>query len=211
MDMLLKRVKGQVSDTDYDYLQVVDTNVKRLLVLANELIDLSRLETGQVELYRQRIEAADLIQRAVKVVQPEFERRNLRLDVVCPAGVNLWVDPSRMTQVLLNLLTNAYKYTPQGGTLVKVWPDAGRVYIAVSDTGLGIKAADHDRVFQRFFRAGDPRVQKVEGTGLGLNISRQLVELHGGVLTFESEYGVGTVFTMSLPEGEIDESVIDRR
>jgi signal transduction histidine kinase len=103
-------------------------------------------------------------------------------------------------QVLLNLLSNAYKYTAQGGATVEVTHSAEWVTITVKDTGVGIKPADQANMFSRFFRANDQFVQKAGGTGLGLNITKSLIELHGGELTFTSKYGLGTTFQVTLPK-----------
>jgi signal transduction histidine kinase len=106
-------------------------------------------------------------------------------------------------QILLNLLSNAYKYTAQGGATIQVNQFDEGVTIAVSDTGVGIKSADQANIFGRFFRAGDEFVQQVGGTGLGLSITKGLVELHGGNLSFTSQYGVGTTFWVTLPKNGV--------
>jgi len=201
VEILLERIKGQVSEEDYQFMQVVDVNAKRLLELANELVDLSRMEMGKMDIYCQWVDVAELVQNAVKIVRSEFEKRKLSLEIKCADNLtDLYADSSRITQVLLNLLSNAYKYTLEGGATVEVSQTDEWVNITVSDTGVGIKEADQDKLFQRFFRAGDRAIQRVEGTGLGLNISKGLIELHGGRLTFESEYGVGTTFNATLPK-----------
>jgi signal transduction histidine kinase len=172
--------------------------------LANELIDLSRLETGEIELYREWIDLATIIKQAVKVVQQEFISRNLELEVKLEDNLpELYLDKNRILQILLNLLSNAYKYTAQGGTTIQINQLDEWVTIAVSDTGVGIKPADQANIFGRFFRAGDEFVQQVGGTGLGLSITKGLVELHGGNLSFTSQYGIGTTFWVALPKNGV--------
>jgi signal transduction histidine kinase len=117
----------------------------------------------------------------------------------------LYVDRNRILQVLLNLLSNAYKYTSEGGATIKVTQSDEWVNIDVIDTGVGIKEIDKAKMFDRFFRANDRQVQQAGGTGLGLNISKGLTELHGGRLSFDSEYGVGTEFTVTLPKNGVGE------
>lgn len=112
----------------------------------------------------------------------------------------LYLDRNRILQVLLNLLSNAYKYTAQGGATIEVTQSDQWVTIAVADTGVGIKPADQANMFSRFFRAHDQIVQQAGGTGLGLSITKGLIELHGGELTFTSHYGSGTTFQVTLPK-----------
>ncbi len=190
-----------LSDTGKEYLQTIDISIKQLLNLANELIDLSRLESGEIELYREQVFLPPIIKQAAKMVRQEFASRNLTLQVEVEENLpQLYVDKNRVLQILLNLLSNAYKYTPQGGATLRVSQDEAWVTIKVSDTGVGIKPSDQANMFSRFFRANDRHVQRAGGTGLGLNITKGLTELHGGALTFTSQYGVGTTFQATLPK-----------
>lgn len=199
--VLMDTEKDNISANGYEYLQTITGSIKQLLTLANDLIDLSRMETGEIELYCQWVDLDSIINHAVKMVQQEFAVRNLELKVKLPDSLpQLYLDKNRILQVLLNLLSNAYKYTAQGGTTIEVTHSDKWVNIAVIDTGVGIKEADQVKLFSRFFRANDRFVQKVGGTGLGLSISKGFTELHGGQLTFESEYGVGTTFKIVLPK-----------
>lgn len=201
VNILLNIEKEHLSDTGYEYLQTIDVSIVQLLSLANELIDLSRIEMGEIELYREWVDLTPIVKQAAKMVQQEFASRNLSLEIKLADSLpKLYVDRNRMLQVLLNLLSNAYKYTPKGGATLEISQAEDRVYIAVTDTGVGIKPADKARMFSRFFRADDHVVQRAGGTGLGLNITKGLVELHGGELTFSSEYGVGTTFQVAIPQ-----------
>ncbi len=199
--VLLNTEKDSLSGTGYEYLQTIDGSIKQLLTLANELIDLSRMETGEFELYPEWVDFTAITQQAIKMVQQEFADRNLSLEVKLADNLpKLYLDRNRIMQVLLNLLSNAYKYTAQGGASVEVTQSDEWVNIAVKDTGVGIKPADQANMFSRFFRANDQFVQKAGGTGLGLNITKSLIELHGGELTFTSKYGLGTTFQVTLPK-----------
>lgn len=201
VNVLLQTEKPTISGMGYEYLQTIDVSIKQLLKLANELIDLSRLETGEVDLYRQWVDPAIIVNQAAKIVQQEFASRKLCLEVKVEEDLpQIYVDRNRILQVLLNLLSNAYKYTSEGGAIVEVNQSDEWVQISIADTGVGIKEEDQASMFNRFFRAGDQVVQKAGGTGLGLNISKGLTELHGGELTFESTYGKGTTFRMILPK-----------
>jgi signal transduction histidine kinase len=204
--VLLQTEKDNLSSESYDYLQTIDTSIKQLLQLANELIDVSRMETGEMELYREWVDLGGIIEHAAKIVRQEFASRNLTLEVRFEDNLpKLYLDRSRMLQVLLNLLSNAYKYTMQGGATVEVTQTDTCVHIAVADTGVGMKETDRTNLFNRFFRASDRVVQKAGGTGLGLSITKGLIELHGGALTFESEYGIGTTFRVALPKHKVDQ------
>ena len=201
VDVLLASEKGNLSETGLEYLQTIRVSIKQLIKLANELIDLSRMETGEIDLYPQWVDLETAVQNSARIVRQEYEARHLSLDVKIDADLpELYVDQNRLNQVLLNLLSNAYKYTPQGGATVVVKQTDEWINIEIKDTGLGIKESDQKKMFERFFRASDRSVQRIGGVGLGLNISKGLVELHGGQLTFESQYGVGTTFTVALPK-----------
>ena len=201
VDVLLASEKGNLSETGLEYLQTIRVSIKQLIKLANELIDLSRMETGEIDLYPQWVDLETSVQNSARIVRQEYEARHLSLDVKIDADLpELYVDQNRLNQVLLNLLSNAYKYTPQGGATVEVKQTDEWINIEIKDTGLGIKESDQKKMFERFFRASDRSVQRIGGVGLGLNISKGLVELHGGQLTFESQYGVGTTFTVALPK-----------
>jgi len=201
VDLLLATEKDNLTEAGHEYLQTINISIKELLQLANELIDLSRMETGEVELYRQWVEVPNIVNGAVKIVRQEFTKRNLSLEVTIDDDLpELYLDRTRINQILLNLLSNAYKYTNKGGATVEVHQQNGWVNITVSDTGVGIKESDQQKLFDRFFRADDRTVQKAGGTGLGLSITKGLVELHGGTLTFESTYGEGTTFVVALPQ-----------
>ena len=204
VSVLLETEKNTLSERGYEHLLTIDVSIKQLLKLANELIDLSRMETGEIDLYCQWVDIGALVKNAAKIIEQEFMSRNLSLTVNLAQYLpKLYVDRNRILQILLNLLSNAYKYTNQGGATVEVTQSDEWVNISVIDTGIGIKEADKARMFDRFFRASDRFVQKAGGTGLGLNISKGLTELHGGKLNFDSEYGVGTTFTVSLPKNGV--------
>jgi signal transduction histidine kinase len=201
VSVLLQTERESLSSEGYEYLQTIDVSIKQLLQLANELIDVSRMETGEIELYREWIDLTPIIKQALKIIRQEFMSRQLRLEVKFASNLpDLFLDKNRVLQILLNLLSNAYKYTKEGGATVEVTQDETWVYVAVIDTGVGMKEADQTNLFGRFFRASDRLVQQAGGAGLGLNITKGLVELHGGKLTFESQYRVGTTFRIALPK-----------
>lgn len=206
VDILLDPELEKLSATGRKYLAIIDTNIKRLLSLANDLIDMSRLEVGEIALYCRWTEPGPVVLAAVDTVKQEFERRGLSLAVqIDPDLPPLYLDRNRIIQVLLNLLTNAYKYTVEGGATVKVSRVDEAVEIEVADTGVGMTEEEQAHLFERFFRARRDVVQKAEGSGLGLVIARGLVELHGGTIECRSEYNAGTTFKISLPVTRVPE------
>ena len=149
------------------------------------------------------LRAADLAEIAGYAVQefrPEAERRHIQLTLSAPAVVSADVDSARIAQLLGNLISNAVKFTPDGGRVeVRLGADAGQAVLAVADTGVGIPAADRERVFERFFRTAIATRQVIPGTGLGLAIARDITNAHHGTITVESQEGRGSTFTVRLP------------
>ncbi|MFB0546113.1 MAG: GAF domain-containing protein, partial [Anaerolineae bacterium] len=201
---------GEVSEAQRDFLRVITSNVDRMDALVRDLLDLSRIETGRLRLKKEPVAIRTLVQEVLQAIQGEIEARELNLTLDVPEDLPLvWGDQARLTQVITNLMSNAYKYTPAGGSIaIKCQVSSGAVQepsdrdfvtISVSDTGIGISAEDQARVFTEFFRADDPLVQEAGGTGLGLSITKRLVEMHGGRIWFESEPGQGSTFHIALP------------
>jgi CheY-like chemotaxis protein len=207
LDLLLIGASGQINKQQASFLEIAKGNAERLHSMVSDLLDISRIESGKVELDVQVVEVPQVVQQAVALVQPEFDERNLDLAVDIPPDLpEIFGDPGRISQILLNLLSNAYKYTPEGGATVRVRVDGEVLRIDIIDTGLGISKADQDKLFTRFFRAEDTNVRQQTGTGLGLNITQSLVEMHGGEIYVESELGEGSTFgfTLPLPPGLIE-------
>ncbi len=206
VDLLSDIESESLSETGRKYLGIVGVNIRQLLSLANDLIDMSRIEVGELALYAEWAELEPIVTGAVDTVRPEFEKRDLRLDVeVEPDLPLLYFDRHRITQVLLNLLTNAYKYTVEGGATVKVTHFNNTVQVVVRDTGVGMTEEEQTHLFERFFRSNSEVVQRAGGSGLGLTIAKSMIELHGGTISFTSTYNVGTAFTVSLPVAEVPE------
>src|SRR5215467_5528404 len=191
----------RMDDEERESLTIVKKNADRLLVLINDLLDLSRIEAGRVDLHRTSLDLTCLISEVARSLRPliEAKRQRLRLDLgdALPA---VWADADRVTQILTNLISNAHKYTPvEGSITVAARPDDGFVRVDVSDTGIGLSPEDQAQLFTKFFRAHDRSPQAGGGTGLGLVITRLLVELHGGRITVRSAQGQGSTFSFSLP------------
>jgi PAS domain S-box-containing protein len=182
------------------FTEVIERNAERLLRLVGDLLFLSRVQSGQLAVERHDTDLADIAVQTVQEIQPEAERKQIDLVLTAASVRSSGVDPGRIAQLLGNLLSNAVKFTPRGGRVeVRVDRDGDEAVLTVSDTGVGIPAADRDRVFERFFRGAGATQQVIPGTGLGLAISRAIVDAHGGRITLDSEEGRGATFTVWLP------------
>lgn len=177
----------------------METEIDNLTQLVNELLELSRIESGKVPLSFHRIKPCDLLNPAYERMSLQAERAGLELVLDCPAELPaVFADPPRISQVLINLIHNAVKFTPPGGKIaVSAYQDLDQIVFFVRDTGVGIARKDLDRIFERFYKAD--RARSGGGTGLGLSIARHMIESHGGSIWAESEEQIGSTFYFSLP------------
>jgi signal transduction histidine kinase len=197
---------GELTDRQRDFLNIITANVDRMDRLVADLLDVSRIEAGRLRLDMQPVDLREVIDTVLQSVETQIAAKKLALQLEVPEKLPpVLGDHGRLIQVITNLVSNAYKYTPEGGKihikadgLAAALP-SGRLTISVRDTGLGIAPEDRQKIFTKFFRAEDPQVRDVPGTGLGLSITKSLVEMHGGEIWFESEVGKGTTFAFTLP------------
>lgn len=182
------------------YAEVIQRNSQRLLRLVEDLLFLSQSHSGTMHVELRSADLAEIAEGAVEEMRPEAERKHIAL-VFSPACVpRLPVDATRIAQLLGNLISNAVKFTPNGGKVeVKVGTEADRAVLAVTDTGVGIPAADRDAIFDRFFRSAIATQQVIPGTGLGLTIAKNIVTAHHGTITVDSDEGRGSTFRILLP------------
>lgn len=187
-----------------DFLRIIRDHALRLGRLTDELLRLSQIEAGKLELSFHPVALAELIEGCVETVQLKSHRKQLTLQVHCPSALPpVLGDAGRLREVLQNLLDNAVQYTPPGGRItVRAHSADHQVSVAVSDTGPGIPPEEQERVFERFYRGDAARSREGGGSGLGLAIARQLVEAHGGRMAVKSEVGRGSTFTFLLPVGQ---------
>jgi two-component system, NtrC family, sensor kinase len=191
---------GPVNQKQDEYLDDILSSGNHLLSLINDVLDLSKVEAGQVELEVASFSLREALERGVVMVREPASKRGLALALELAPDVDLVDgDERRLRQVVFNLLSNAVKFTPEGGSIVVASARVdGEVRVSVTDTGPGIVAADRERIFEEFQQT-DVGVQQREGTGLGLALSKRLVELHGGRIWVESEHGHGSCFVFTLP------------
>ena len=181
-------------------LTVILRNSQHLSALIDDVLDLSQIEAGRMALTKERVGLPEIIEEAVTAVRPLYESKGLYLQVeVAPGLPSLFCDRTRIREVLLNLLSNAGRFTEQGGVRLRAWQEGNTLAVSVTDTGPGIAAKDKDRLFQPFQQL-DGSIRRLHaGSGLGLAISKAFVELHGGHMDLESARGAGTTFTFRLP------------
>lgn len=191
-------------ELDNTKVSLLYDEVIRLQGLVKELQDLGRLEAGQIKLEKSPINLEQFTTNLKALLEAEAAARNIELIIdLSPQLKTFWADPQRLKQIILNLLSNAFRYTPERGKVIfKVYPNNGQIYFEIIDTGPGIKKEDLPYIFQRFYRADKSRDRTTGGTGLGLAIAKGYVEAHGGKINVESEIGQGTKFIVSLPQDQ---------
>ncbi|MBN1200372.1 MAG: response regulator [Anaerolineae bacterium] len=200
-ELVTNRTYGELTDPQVDRLQKVMRSGRLLLELINDVLDLSKIEAGRLNLTLVRVPTADLLDGLLSDFEPQAAEKGLKLVRGYSGLPALWVDEVRARQILSNLLSNAIKFTERGAVIVRghFAVEQREVILSVTDTGPGIAPADQERVFEAFSQAGDPLTRQHEGTGLGLTIARHLTQMHGGRIWFESTLGQGTTFHVALP------------
>jgi GAF domain-containing protein len=199
-EVLTERMFGELNDKQAEYLRDIHASGTHLLSLINDILDLSKIEAGRMELERSDFSLPTAIDNALTLVRERATRRGITLGAAIHDGIGeVSGDERKIRQVLLNLLSNAIKFTPEGGRIeVKAVPEDGAVEVSVHDTGVGIAQEDQEAVFEEFRQVG-ASAAKQEGTGLGLALCRKFVELHGGTIWVTSAVGAGSTFTFTLP------------
>ena len=207
-EVLGEEMFGAVNPKQAEYLEDINSSGKHLLALINDILDLSKIEAGKIELELSPIDMEAALADAMTLLRDRATKSSVVLALQCPEPIGTWIaDVRKFKQIMVNLLSNAVKFTPSGGQVtVRAERIAGEVRIAVSDTGIGIRPQDQELVFEAFRQATGDYLQKSEGTGLGLALTRRFVELHGGRLSLQSEPGHGSTFTFNLPRRELEQT-----
>jgi signal transduction histidine kinase len=211
-DLLRKGQLGAINEAQLSFLNTILSNVGRMDTLVADLSDMSKIEAGQLRLELGMVSIADAVDEVARSLKGQITAKDQTLRMQIPEDIPpVWADYTRLVQVLTNLVSNAHKYTPEGGD-IRVWAErttiqhdaeslSEGVHVAVQDNGIGIGPEDQEGIFQKFFRSEDEKARQAPGTGLGLNISKNLVELQGGRIWFESELRQGTIFHFVVPVG----------
>lgn len=205
--MLIMGIGGELTEMQMQFVEVIDSNADRMGKLVNDLLEISRLEAGRTKLDLAPVDLREVVDETVANTRAEIEARQHTLEVdVSDDLPPVLGDAKRLVQILTNLVSNAYRYTPDGGTIRiaangREYPElpSGHLCVGVSDTGIGMSPQELVRLEGSFFRADRALVREQPGTGLGVSIARNLVELHGGELVVESEVGQGSTFRFTLP------------
>jgi len=201
-DLLLDRVDGDITEDQENSLTKVHNNAKNLLTLINDVLDMSRIESGRVELDLREVDLQDIIQTTVSSLEPMIHKKALIIDTDVDENLPLaYADPDKVRQVITNLLGNAIKFTSEGRIVLSARPSQQPkfVEICISDTGMGIREKDFDKLFDMFTPLDISATRPYGGVGLGLSISKGLVEMQGGNIWVESKYGEGSKFYFTLP------------
>ncbi|HEY83729.1 MAG TPA: hybrid sensor histidine kinase/response regulator [Chloroflexi bacterium] len=206
-DLLLAGTAGTLNDMQLTFLKTISANVGRMATLVSDLSDISRIEAGRLKLEFEALSIADVVDDIVRSSRQQIEARKQRVGVeIAENLLPVWGDRNRISQVLSSLLSNAYKYSSEGGEItIRVKNglasdgNSAEAHLEIQDTGVGIHPEDREKVFEKFFRAKDGAVRDETGGGLGLSIAKNLVEMQGGRISFESKVGKGTTFYVTFP------------
>jgi signal transduction histidine kinase len=199
-ELILDCIYGEVPTKMRGVLERVQSNGKHLLGLINDVLDLSKIEAGQLTLSVADYSVKQLVHNVFAAVESLAQEKKLALKVELPNNLPTGRgDERRLTQVLLNLVGNAIKFTDKGEVAIKASASNGAYTLSVCDTGPGIAPADQAKIFEEFQQADSSATKKKGGTGLGLSIARRIIELHGGKLWVDSEVGHGATFSFTVP------------
>jgi signal transduction histidine kinase len=205
VEIMLMGASGELNEQQRRFLEIVKGNTERLNVLVNDLLDVSKIEAGRVVLSLQPVDLREIADEVIEEAQRRSrdENKPINFQLEAPKGLpRVLADPVRIRQVLVNLVNNSYNYTPENGQVnVRIHPVDGEVQVDVQDNGIGINVNDQARIFERFYRGEDPLVLATAGTGLGLALSKILIEMHHGRIWFQSSgvRGEGSLFSITLP------------
>jgi signal transduction histidine kinase len=209
-ELISQGAAGPINDLQSNFLSIIRINVNRMATLVSDLTDISRIETGRLHLEFGAIDLHEVTTEVIHSLQSQLEDKGQDVQITLPEGLpHVWADRTRLIQVMTNLLSNAHKYSLENTTIrlsayesSNEWDAHGVpevVLIRVEDEGLGISPEDQTRIFQKFFRSEHPKVRENTGTGLGLHITRSLIEMQGGKIWFESQIDQGTTFYFTVP------------
>ena len=200
---LLNRNSEPADEKEAETRREIEANSRALLLMINDILEMSRLDAGRIEMNRETVDLGDIAGMVQAVVQPLANRKNIAFAYEIDPDVPLiTADFEKLRHVLENLCGNAVKFTPEGGDVrlsISWHPECGQVWLRVADTGIGIAKKDQRRIFDRFVQADSSASRRYNGTGLGLSLAKEYAEMHGGTISVESELGHGSVFAVRIP------------
>ncbi len=212
-ELLIGGKVGPINEMQANFLNTIRSNVERMSTLVSDLNDISKIEAGRLRLDFRTVELNDVLEEVLRSSRRQIEEKRQTVEVQLPDRLPpVWADRTRLAQILTNLVSNAYKYTPEEGRILigaevasNRWDVDGPgqvIHVWVSDNGIGISPEDQPKIFQKFFRSEDYKAREAPGTGLGLSITKNLVEMQGGRIWFESEFRKGATFHFTIPIAE---------
>ncbi len=207
-DLMNAGLAGPLSDQQKQFLEVIRRNLTRMSSLISDLSDINHIESGRMKFDRKPFDLREVVADVADSLRERINTRQQSLHIDIEDELPLvFADATRIGQVISNLMSNANKYTPEGGEIVvRAWPNGRSAYVSIQDNGLGISEEDQQKLFTQFFRAEDKAVREQPGWGLGLSIVRRMVEAQDGEITFESELGTGSTFTFTIPLAKMEGS-----
>jgi PAS domain S-box-containing protein len=199
-ELLTEQLEGPLGEKQQRFVGHILQDARHLLELINEILDISKIESGRLELKRESFDFSQCLEEVLAGIRHQAATKNIALENQNRFHDSLYADRLRVKEILYNLLSNAVKFTPEGGRVwVEAFSEGDILHVSVSDTGIGIPEEEHPSIFEKFYQVGDAAGGVREGTGLGLPITKHLVELHGGAINVESRPGQGSSFRLTFP------------
>lgn len=199
LKLLLDRIVGDITPKQAEVLNTVKANVERLIRLTNNILDISKIEAGKMEMNNTSFDLPALIREIASCFNTEFKKKNLEVIMDMPDKITIYADLDKIEQVFTNLLSNALKFTDKGKITISARDTKDMIECTVSDTGAGISREDLPKIFDKFLRFGPRSLPAIKGTGLGMYITKSMIELHNGRIWAESELGRGTRISFTIP------------
>jgi signal transduction histidine kinase len=200
-DVILERISGEINNEQEKYLSNVKSSAMHLLNLINDILDISKIEAGKLELDIEDVNLGKIINQVDIMVKLMYKKKDLKFEIMkIDKNKFIRIDRKRFIEILYNILSNAIKYTKEGGVKLEILENEDECVFNIIDTGIGIAKKDFNIVFKEFKRVKSDYTNSIEGTGLGLPLTKKLIELHGGNIFFTSELGKGSTFTFTIPQ-----------
>jgi signal transduction histidine kinase len=200
-DILIEESYGTLTIDQKDFLNDIKSSAEHLLEMINKILDLSKIEAGELKLKLSQINLRLIIDQTLSIIKPIYAKKNIEFELIrISKDIEIIADPMRLKEILFNLFSNAIKFTPKGKVSLELSENKREWIISISDTGIGIEEKDFDIIFKEFKRVDSKFVSSIQGSGLGLTLTKKLIELHEGRIFFKSKYGKGSTFTFTIPK-----------
>jgi len=202
-DLLLEGIYGELNDKQLEYLEDIRSSAQYQFEMIKQILDITKIESGKLILNKERFSLKNIINQVISTLKPLYSKKGLKIKIEgLDSDKEIYADPIRFKEIMINLVCNAIKFTLEGQITLKMNENINNWIFKIRDTGIGIAQIDFDLIFKEFKRVESPYVRSISGSGLGLSLSKRLVELHGGNINFTSTEGKGTTFIFTLPKDE---------